>query len=101
MNDARAYNRQLAQRLATLISKEPNPREAMAEIAQAAEAGGLIDSDNLPRRRNPETFAQDLLTDNPLADDWIALRLETMPDPLRITELEQIVARLKDRKSVV
>lgn len=78
-----------------MLSKEPNPREAMAEIAQAAEAGGLIDSDNQPRRSNPETFAQDLLTQNPMADDWTTLRLETMPDPLRITELEQIAAHLK------
>lgn len=78
-----------------MLAKEPEPREAMDEVAQAAQAGGLIDSDSQPRRSNPETFAQDLLTENPMADDWMALRLETMPNPMQITELEQIAAHLK------
>lgn len=95
--DAKTYNQRLAQRLETLLNQvQPRPPlEAMDEIAEAAEAGGLVDNSNSPRRSAPHLFASDLLIENPVALDWMNGRLEMMPDPLEISELEQIASRLK------
>ncbi len=93
--DAKTYNRRLASRLEALLRKETDPTEPMDRIAEAAEAGGLVDSANEPRRSRPDLFASDLLIENQIALDWMNSRLDSMPDPLRIADLEQLAERLK------
>ena len=93
--DAKRYNQRLANRLETLLRKEADPLPSMDLVAQAAEAGGLVDDSNNPRRSRPDLFASDLLLENPVALDWTNARLETMPDPLTMPDLGQLADRLK------
>lgn len=97
--DARKYISQLTSRLEVLIRKADDPEDAMAEIAEAAEAGGLIYATNDLRTSSPEEFLMDLLEDNPAALDWMAAKLEydqaKMPRPMMITEIGQIADHLR------
>jgi hypothetical protein len=91
----REYCRELADRLHTLIAKADDRLSAMDELAGAAERGGLIDCDNMPRRESPWAFVADLLLDNPLAGDWMNARLRTTPRPASLKEISQIAERLE------
>lgn len=94
MGETQTYCRKLANRMATLIQQESSPQEAMQELAEAATQGGLIDAPNVPRQTDSLIFSEDLLVSNPLAPDWIATRLEQMPDPLKITDVATLAEHL-------
>lgn len=81
MKGGRSYCRVLADRLEVLIAEADDPSEAMDEIAEAAEQGGLIDSSSLPRRDDALAFVMDLLLENPVAGDWMTCRLNRMKAP--------------------
>ncbi len=77
-----------------LIQEADHPRDAMDLLAMAAERGGLINNDNLPRRTSVTEFVMDLLTENPLASDWINCRLEALKPPDAWTELDDLAGHL-------
>ena len=89
------YRQKLADRMSVLIRSAQNPQEAMQEIAQAAEQGGLIDLESMPRQTDETIFSADLLIENPVAEDWMNLRLEQMPPPLKIADVPQLTDLLR------
>ena len=94
LGEAQTYCRKLANRMSALIRAAENPQQAMQEIADAATKGGLIDSPSVPRRTDSLIFSEDLLLSNPLAPDWIAARMEQMPDPLKLADVSSLAEHL-------
>lgn len=91
MRSTRSLLQALGRRFEAVIASEPDPQQAMDEIALIAERRGLVDSGASLRRDSPLAFVMDLWYDNPLTLDLLNLRRETLPDPLHVTDLSSVL----------
>ena len=82
---------QLTDRLASLISQEPNPQAAMQAIARRLSDEDL--SEYSPRaKESPQQFAQNVLRENPQMWDLVAEM--TLPNLQAIETADDLISRL-------
>jgi hypothetical protein len=96
MSEATHLLSQLAARTEAILANDPDPREAMREIAQEAESAGLIDATGSVRMTSPMVFVRDLLLDNPEAQEWANAKLGEIR-PLQIKDKADLLDALSPR----
>lgn len=94
MKDPKKLLDQFAQRMESLLLKEPDPQPLMLEILEAAESAELLDASGAIRRSSPSLFVMDLLTDNPTAMQWAGLAAEWL-NPLAISDSAELIEKIR------
>jgi hypothetical protein len=95
MRNTRLLKEKLGQRIEAVIENSPEPQVAMDEIAREAERVGLVWSESNLRRESATAFVMDLWVDNPRSQEMVSAHYESLPDPLKVNSLPQVLDLLR------
>ena len=90
------YLEKLEARTLELLEQDSDPQAAMAMLDEAAIEGGLTQATS--PQSSPATFAASLLSDNPMALDWISAKRDAEAwtlHPDRFESLDEIVSAMR------
>lgn len=94
MADTKNLKSALGKRFLSVIAASKNPQLLMDEIVLEAERRDLIDSGATIRRDSPETFVEDLWTENPVILDRLNLTQDNPIRPIGVKDLQSVIDAL-------
>jgi len=94
MPSTHALQMKLANKTEELLNKDPDPEQRMRELEDRFKSNGLIESPEFLRTDSPAMFVQDLIEDNPLVLDWVALNRPRLLSVGQAQSIPDVLSRL-------